>query len=69
MQKKMPMKYHEIISIFYKKQPTYNPQFQEYKDSTKQRFKNDGRVNRSKQIENSTNQIQDGLKGVVFKGD
>ena len=62
--KKMPMKYHEIISIFYKKQPTYNPQFQEYKDSTKQRFKNDGRVNRSKQIENSTNQIQDGLKGV-----
>ena len=24
--KKMPMKYHEIISIFYKKQPTYNPQ-------------------------------------------
>lgn len=62
--KKMPMKYHEIISIFYKKQPTYNPQFQEYKDSIKQRFKNDGRVNRSKQIENSTNQIQDGLKGV-----
>ena len=24
--KKQPMKYHEIISIFYKKQPTYNPQ-------------------------------------------
>lgn len=62
--KKMPMKYHENISVFYEKLPYFNPQFQEYKDSTKQRFKNDGRMNRSKQIENSTNQIQDGLKGV-----
>jgi len=24
--KKQPMKYHEIISVFYKKQPAYNPQ-------------------------------------------
>jgi len=24
--KKQPMKYHENISVFYKKQPTYNPQ-------------------------------------------
>lgn len=33
---KMPMKKHEIISVFYKKLPTYNPQFTEgkpYKDN------------------------------------
>ena len=36
--KKMPMKYHEIISIFYKKQPTYNPQFQEYSETTKKKI-------------------------------
>ena len=33
--KKMPMKYHENILIFYKKLPTYNPIFIEYSESTK----------------------------------
>ena len=55
------MKYHEIISVFYKKQPTYNPQFQEYYESTKKRYKDGESVNRSKQLHNSTNKIQNGL--------
>jgi DNA modification methylase len=59
--KKLPMKRHEIISVFYKKLPTYNPQFQEYSDSTKKRFKDGEKVNRSKQLLNSTNQINNGL--------
>ncbi len=59
--KKMPMKYHEIISVFYQKLPKYNPQFQEYLDSTKKRFKNGGKVNRDKQLKNSTNQVNGGL--------
>jgi len=54
--KKMPMKYHEIISIFYKKQPTYNPQFQEYSETTKKRFK-EGETHKGK----SPNRIHDGL--------
>lgn len=28
MAKKQPLRCHEIISVFYKKQPTYNPQFE-----------------------------------------
>lgn len=55
------MKYHEIISVFYKKLPTYNPQFQEYRDSTKRRFKEGEMVNRSKQLEHSSNSIQNGI--------
>jgi site-specific DNA-methyltransferase (adenine-specific) len=43
--KTRPMKYHEIISVFYDKQPVYNPQFQSYGDSTKQRFKEGQFVN------------------------
>lgn len=43
--KTRPMKYHEIISVFYEKQPVYNPQFQSYGDSTKQRFKEGQFVN------------------------
>ena len=31
--KKQSMKYHEIISIFYKKQPTYNPQMRKGKEN------------------------------------
>ena len=64
--KKLPMKRHEIISIFYNKLPTYNPQFQEYSDSTKKRFKDGEKVNRSKQLLNSTNQINNGLS---FEGE
>ena len=58
---KMPMKYHENISIFYKLLPIYNPQYQEYSESTQFRFKNGERVNRNKQLINSTNQIQGGI--------
>ena len=54
--KKMPMKYHEIISLFYKKQPTYNPQFQEYSETTKKRFK-EGETHKGK----SPNRIHEGL--------
>ena len=59
--KKMPMKYHENISIFYTKQPTYNPQFEEYADSVKKRFKEGERVNTDKQSKKSTNKIHDGF--------
>lgn len=58
---KMPMKYHENISIFYNKLPIYNPQFQEYSDTTKIRFKEGEMVNRSKQLEKSSNNIQNGI--------
>ena len=54
--KKMPMKFHEIISVFYAKQPTYNPQFQEYSESVKKRFKEGGIVNKSNC--NNPNEIQ-----------
>tara|TARA_Y100001963_G_C6585646_1_gene355540 strand:+ start:1 stop:726 length:726 start_codon:yes stop_codon:yes gene_type:complete len=59
--KKRPMKYHEIISVFYNKQPTYNPQFQNYAKSTNKRFKNGEMVNRKKETINPTNKIQGGL--------
>ncbi|MFA6816477.1 MAG: site-specific DNA-methyltransferase [Lentisphaeria bacterium] len=63
--KKQPMKYHEIISIFYKKQPTYNPQFQPYSESTCKGFKDGQMVNRKKEVENPKNNIQG---GVAFLG-
>lgn len=56
--KKMPLKFHEIISVFYKELPIYNPQWWEYSESTKKRFKDGEKVNRKKQLLNSTNQIQ-----------
>lgn len=59
--KKIPMKRHEIISVFYKKLPTYNPIFEDYEDSTKRRFKNGEFVNRNEQLKNSTNKINNGL--------
>lgn len=45
--KKRPMKYHEIISVFYDKQPVYNPQFQKYADSCYKRFKDGEFVNKT----------------------
>jgi len=59
--KKMPLKFHEIISVFYKELPIYNPQWWEYAESTKKRFKDWEKVNRSKQLLNSTNSIQNWL--------
>ena len=44
--KKSPMKFHENISVFYQKQPTYNPQFQDYAESVKTRFKEGDIVNK-----------------------
>lgn len=59
--KKMPMKYHEIISVFYKKQVTYNPIFEEYSDTTKKRFSKNPRLNndvaRKEKKRNSLNKI------------
>jgi site-specific DNA-methyltransferase (adenine-specific) len=57
----MPMKYHENILVFYNKKPTYNPQFEEYADSVKKRFKENEAVNVKKQNANSTNQIHKGF--------
>lgn len=59
--KKMPMKYHENILIFYNKQPKYNPQFQQYSDKVIKRFKDGEKVNRKKQVNFSTNTIHNGL--------
>lgn len=62
--KKQPMKYHENILVFYQEQPTYNPIFEDYADTTKNRFKNSGKVNSSKlQASNYVNEIQ-GIKRV-----
>jgi len=62
--KKRPMKYHENISVFYLKQPTYNPIFEDYAETTKKRFKNSGKINSKKlQKEKYTNEIQ-GIKRV-----
>lgn len=56
-----PMKRHENILVFYKNKPTYNPIFQDYSESTKKRFKDGEMVNRTKQLESSTNKINGGL--------
>lgn len=60
--KNAPMKFHENISVFYKKQPTYNPQFQEYAESVKNRFKNGSKVNKANAL--NRNSIQDMMSNV-----
>ena len=56
---RMPMKKHELISVFYKKLPTYNPQFTEgkpYKDNRKTRKGMDGLlVNGAEKIKKPVN--------------
>ena len=66
-----PMKYHENISVFYKKQPVYNPQYQEYYESSKHRYKSGDFVNRDKQVSKSSNSIHGGtsLCGTAFDFD
>ena len=64
--KKIPMKRHEVISVFYKKLPTYNPIFEKYSESTHKRFKQGEKVNRKKQMLKSTNQINNGIS---FEGE
>ena len=61
--KKQPLKRHEIISIFYDKQCLYNPQMEDYAESTKKRFKQGEMVNRN--IKNITNSINNGIN---YKG-
>lgn len=45
--KRMPLKAHELILVFYKNQPTFNPQRIEYSESTKKRYKDGDTVGRS----------------------
>lgn len=47
MAKRMPMRQHESILVFYKKQPAYNPQF-EYLDVNDVRYSAKGRIRKSK---------------------
>ena len=62
--KKQPMKYHENVCVFYESQPTYNPIFEAYADSTKDRFKNSGVINSTKmQSTGFANELQ-GIKRV-----
>ena len=55
--KRQPLKRHEIISVFYTKQCTYNPQMESYSESTKKRFKNGDKLNTNSQKENKTGEI------------
>lgn len=61
MAQKQPMRYHENISVFYNKQCTYNPIFQEYSATTKKRFKQGQKVNITKELEKPTDKIHGGL--------
>ena len=44
---KMPMKFHEVVSVFYRALPTFNPQYQPYSESTQKRFRNGGTIKSS----------------------
>ena len=57
--KKMPMKWHENILVFYKKLPTYNPQMREAKERTDVMKKRD----RSESVYGKTGEKE----GYVFK--
>ena len=57
--RKMPMKYHEVISVFYRKLPLYNPQFQEYSDSVKKRYKQGEIMKQAKGVANN-------IQGICF---
>lgn len=50
--KKMPLRKHENILIFYKEQPTYNPQF-ELIDETDYRYRKNGRGHKAKKYSNT----------------
>ena len=59
MAKKRPMKYHENILVFFQKQPTYNPQFEEYSDSVKKMYAKNNATNVNKAIKNNYhNEVQ-----------
>jgi len=44
----MPMKYHENVLVFCDSKTAYNPQFEEYAESVKKRFKKSGNVSLAK---------------------
>jgi len=56
-----PMKYHESVLVFSGGKTTYHPQFQEYADSVKKRFKEGDSVNVDMQNIKSTNRIHGGF--------
>ena len=60
--KKQPMRNHEDILVFYKKQPTYNP-IKEKRDLNE---KSKQRMNYEFSSEKGQNQIQNGIKKVKF---
>jgi site-specific DNA-methyltransferase (adenine-specific) len=62
--KKQPMKYHENILVFYKEQPTYNPIFESYSESTYKRFQKNGKVNSEKMRKNEYRNEVQGIKKV-----
>ncbi len=45
-----PLKYHENVCVFYSAQPTYNPIFENYSESTNKRFSRNGKVNSQKMV-------------------
>lgn len=64
--KKRPMKYHEIISVFYEKQPIYNPQFQKYADSCYKKFKEGDCVNKTNCLgKNSIQQMKSNINSQI----
>ena len=66
-----PLQYHEIISVFCKKTPIYNPQYEKYSDSVIERFSGNPKVNNKNQREKATTSIygitQDKQKEYFFK--
>lgn len=62
---KMPLRTHEVISVFYKKLPTYNPQFTEgkpYAIKTNKPSKNYGKFNSTPSYSNGTRYPKDVLQ-------
>ena len=52
--KRQFLRAHESILVFYKSQPTYNPQFLEFSESTKKRYKQGDRYVKSEYTNNGT---------------
>lgn len=62
--KKQPMKYHENVLVFSRSQPTYNPIFEEYAESTKQRFAKSGKESSQKMVAAGYKNEVQGIKRV-----
>ena len=59
---KQPMKYHEVISVFYRKQPTYNKQMEEREGGGKNRYKY--KVDNSKRKQHGSGSLYSGSKTI-----